>query len=44
VPEGFRPHLTLSHNRQVLAVQAIEPITFVVKEFVLVHSRLWLKE
>jgi hypothetical protein len=33
VPEGFRPHLTLSYNRQLLAVRAIEPIAFVVKEF-----------
>jgi 2'-5' RNA ligase len=38
------PHLTLSCSRQFLAVRAIEPITFCVKEFVLVHSRLWLKE
>jgi 2'-5' RNA ligase len=44
VPEGFRPHLTLSYNRQLLAVRAIEPITVVVNEFVLVQSRLWLKE
>jgi 2'-5' RNA ligase len=44
VPEGFRPHLTLSYARQFLAVRAIDPITFVVKEFVLVQSRLWLKE
>jgi hypothetical protein len=44
VPEGFRPHLTLSYNGQFLAVRAIEPITVVVNEFVLIHSRLWLKE
>lgn len=44
VPESFRPHLTLSYNRQFLATRAIEPITFVVKEFVLVHSRLWLTQ
>jgi 2'-5' RNA ligase len=44
VPESFRPHLTLSYNRQFLPARAIEPITFVVKEFVLVHSRLWLTE
>ena len=44
VPENFRPHLTLSYNRQFLAVRTIEPITFVVKEFVLVHSRLWLTQ
>jgi 2'-5' RNA ligase len=44
VPESFRPHLTLSYNRQLLPAREIEPITFVVKEFVLVHSRLWLTE
>jgi 2'-5' RNA ligase len=44
VTENFRPHLTLSYNRQFLPARAIEPITFVVKEFVLVHSRLWLTE
>lgn len=44
VPESFRPHLTLSYNRQFVPARAIEPITFVVKEFVLVHSRLWLTE
>jgi 2'-5' RNA ligase len=44
VPESFRPHLTLSYNRQFLPARKIEPITFVVREFVLVHSRLWLTE
>jgi RNA 2',3'-cyclic 3'-phosphodiesterase len=44
VPDHFRPHLTLSYNRQFLPARAIEPITFVAKEFVLVHSRLWLTE
>jgi 2'-5' RNA ligase len=44
VPEQFRPHLTLSYNRQFLPTRAIDPITFVVKEFALVHSRLWLTE
>jgi 2'-5' RNA ligase len=44
VPESFRPHLTLSYNREFLSVRAIEPVTFLVKEFVLVHSRLWLTE
>jgi 2'-5' RNA ligase len=44
VPESFRPHLTLSYNRQFVATRAVEPITFVVREFVLVHSRLWLTE
>lgn len=44
VPDSFRPHLTLSYNRQFLPTRAIEPVTFVVKEFVLVHSMLWLKK
>ena len=44
VPESFRPHLTLSYNRQFVPARAIEPITFLVTEFVLVHSKLWLKE
>ena len=44
VPEGFRPHLTVSYNRQFLPARPIEPITFVVKEFVLVHSRLWFTQ
>lgn len=44
VPDSFRPHLTLSYNRQFLPAREIEPITFVVREFVLVHSRLWLTE
>ena len=44
VPENFRPHLTLSYNRQFLPMRAIGPITFVVRQFVLVHSRLWLTE
>lgn len=44
VPESFRPHLTLSYNRQFLPMREIEPISFTVREFVLVHSRRWLKQ
>lgn len=44
VPESFRPHLTLSYNRQFLPMRAVDPVTFVVREFVLVHSELWLTE
>jgi 2'-5' RNA ligase len=44
VPENFRPHLTLSYNQQFVPARPIDPIKFVVKEFVLVHSRLWLTE
>ncbi len=43
-PESFRPHLTLSYNSQFVPTRAIDPIAFLATEFVLVHSRLWLKE
>ena len=36
------PHMTLSYGRGTIPVQAIEPICFVVNEFVLIHSELWL--
>lgn len=42
VPEEFRPHLTLSYNEQFVPMRAIEPITFQVTEFALIHSELWL--
>ena len=38
-PENFRPHLTLSYNRQFLPARQIEPITFLVREFVLVAQQ-----
>ncbi|MBL8579135.1 MAG: hypothetical protein JNK47_18095 [Mesorhizobium sp.] len=44
VPENFRPHLTLSYNRQFVPPRAIDPVTFTATEFVLIHSRLWLSE
>lgn len=44
VPDVFRPHLTISYNRQFVPVRAIDPITFLVSEFALVHSRLWRTE
>ena len=44
VPEHFRPHLTLSYDEQLIPMRSTGPITFVVKEFVLVHSKLWLTE
>lgn len=43
-PETFRPHMTLSYNRQFVSTRDIEPIVFKVTELVLIHSRLWLKE
>lgn len=42
VAEEFQPHLTLSYNEQFVPMRAIEPITFQVTEFALVHSELWL--
>jgi len=43
-PETFRPHMTISYNRQFVPARPIEPIVFKVTELVLIHSRLWLKE
>lgn len=42
VPEEFRPHLTLSYNEQFVPTRAIDPITFQVTEFALIHSELRL--
>ena len=42
IPEDFRPHLTLSYNEQFVPTRAIDPITFQVTEFALIHSELWL--
>jgi 2'-5' RNA ligase len=42
IPEEFRPHLTLSYNEQFVPTRAIDPITFQVTEFALIHSELWL--
>jgi len=41
VPRGhFKPHITLLYDRGGFAPKAVEPITWTVHEFVLVHS--WL--
>jgi 2'-5' RNA ligase len=40
--ELFTPHITLLYGLRPVALQAIEPIRFVVNEFVLIHSELWL--
>lgn len=41
VPHGtFKPHITLLYDRGGFAPKAIEPITWRVREFVLIHS--WL--
>lgn len=40
----FRPHVTLSYGPRPLPLQAIEPIRFTVREFVLVHSKLGLTQ
>ncbi|WP_160113654.1 2'-5' RNA ligase family protein [Phyllobacterium salinisoli] len=42
--EHFVPHMTLSYGSKPVALQATEPIRFVVDEFALVHSKLWLTE
>lgn len=38
VGRSFTPHVTLLYDRQVLPPQAIEPIQWTVRDFVLVHS------
>ena len=40
----FTPHMTLLYGSKPIPVQTIEPIRFEVKEFVLVHSKLWLTQ
>jgi 2'-5' RNA ligase len=41
VPEGqFKPHVTLLYDRGGFASKAVEPVTWKVREFVLIHS--WL--
>jgi len=35
----FNPHMTLSYGPQPVPIQAIEPVSFVVKDFALIHSR-----
>lgn len=41
---AFTPHLTLLYNSRMIGEQPIEPIRFVVRDFVLIHSKLWLSE
>jgi RNA 2',3'-cyclic 3'-phosphodiesterase len=38
VAPAFTPHVTLAYDPQEVPLQAIEPIRWVVSEFVLVHS------
>jgi 2'-5' RNA ligase len=40
--EGFTPHMTLFYGSKPVPLQAVEPISFAVKEFTLIHSELWL--
>ncbi len=42
--EHFTPHMTLSYGPKSIPAQAIEPIRFVVDEFALIHSKLWLTQ
>jgi 2'-5' RNA ligase len=41
---AFTPHMTLSYGPQPVPIQAIEPIRFRVRDFVLIHSRLGLTQ
>ena len=36
--DGFTPHVTLLYDRQMVAEQDVEPVSWTVNEFVLVHS------
>lgn len=40
VERNFTPHVTLLYDDRSVAPQAIEPIAWTVREFVLVHSLL----
>lgn len=40
--ERFVPHMTLLYGAEPVPLQLIDPIRFVVREFSLVHSELWL--
>jgi 2'-5' RNA ligase len=42
--EHFTPHMTLSYGPNSIPLQPIEPIRFVVGEFALIHSKLWLTQ
>jgi 2'-5' RNA ligase len=40
VPSGFTPHMTLLYDSRYVAARQIEPVTWTVREFVLIHSLL----
>jgi RNA 2',3'-cyclic 3'-phosphodiesterase len=40
--EHFTPHMTLFYSSTLVPLQAIKPISFMVSEFTLIHSELWL--
>lgn len=42
--EEFTPHMTLSYGPTLIPTQAIEPISFVAREFALIHSKLGLAQ
>ncbi|MPZ57576.1 MAG: 2'-5' RNA ligase [Rhizobiales bacterium] len=42
--EHFTPHMTLFYGAKPIPMQAIKPIRFVVNEFTLIHSELWLTQ
>jgi 2'-5' RNA ligase len=37
---NYTPHLTLLYDNQTVAMQAVEPVRWKAREFVLIHSRL----
>lgn len=41
---AFTPHMTLSYGPQPVPMQPIEPIRFMARDFVLIHSRLGLTQ
>ena len=41
---SFTPHVTMLYGPNVVSKQAIEPIRFMVKEFVFIHSRVGKSE
>lgn len=42
--KSLTPHMTLLYGSKPIPAQAIEPISFAVNEFALVHSELWLTQ
>ena len=41
---GFNPHVTLFYSGLAVPLQRVRPVRFVIKDFLLVHSELWLSK